>query len=67
MKNKLCNVLTLLGDQNKVNYLVNEFDEYWNTSEATCWDCVEWIYNEWLVEKEKSCKNFREYFIALTN
>ena len=48
----------LVGDQNKVNYLVNGFDEYWNTSEATCWDCVEWICNEWLVEKEKLCKSF---------
>ena len=52
MKNKLCNVVTLVGDQNKVNYLVNEFDEYWNTSEAASWDCVEWICNEWLVEKK---------------
>lgn len=49
MKNKLCDIHTILGDENKLAYLVNEFDAYWEggKDQKASWENIDWICEQW--------------------
>ena len=46
MKNALFDVRTMIGDEERVNYLVNKFDD-WFIHDHTSWESVDWLCNEW--------------------